>query len=84
MRISVVEAEGQLAELVRRAKAGDDVVLTTEGESAVRLVPITEKPKASEAELKAFLDRMASKPRPATEEAARSQDFLYDEDGLPG
>ena len=50
MRISVVEAEGQLAELVRRAKAGDDVVLTTEGESAVRLVPITEKPKASEAE----------------------------------
>jgi len=84
MRISVVEAEGQLAELVRRAKAGDDVVLTTEGESAVRLVPITEKPKASEAELKAFLDRMAAKPRPATEEAARSQDFLYDEDGLPG
>ena len=84
MRISVVEAEGQLAELVRRAKAGDDVVLTTEGEPAVRLVPITEKPKASEAELKAFLDRMAAKPRPATEEAARSQDFLYDEDGLPG
>ena len=84
MRISVVEAEGQLAELVRRARAGDDVVLTTEGESAVRLVPITEKPKASEAELKAFLDRMAAKPRPATEEAARSQDFLYDEDGLPG
>ena len=84
MRISVVEAEGQLAELVRRAKAGDDVVLTTEGESAVRLVPITEKPKESEAELKAFLDRMAAKPRPATEEAARSQDFLYDENGLPG
>lgn len=84
MRISVTDAEGQLAELVRLAVAGDDVVLTREGEAVVRMVPIAEKPKASEAELKAFLDRMAAKPRPATEEAARSQDFLYDEDGLPG
>jgi prevent-host-death family protein len=84
MRISVLEAEGQLADLVRRAEAGDDVVLTTEGQSAVRLVPITEERKTSDAELRAFLDQMAAKPRPATEEAARSQDFLYDEGGLPG
>jgi prevent-host-death family protein len=88
MRISVTEAEGQLAELVRLAEAGDDVVLTTNGESAVRLVPIAEKPVQSAAEKEANLDeilkRMASKPAPATEEAARSQDFLYDENGLPG
>ena len=84
MRISVVEAEGQLAELVRRAEAGDDIVLTTEGESAVRLVPITEKPKASEAELKAFFDRILAGPASTTEDAARSQDFLYDENGMPG
>ncbi len=84
MRISVIAAEGQLAELVRLAGAGDDVVLTREGEAAVRLVPITAKPRASDAELKAFFDRMASKPRAPTEEAARSQNFLYDENGLPG
>ena len=72
MRISVTDAEGQLAELVRLAEAGDDVVLTHEGEAAIRLVPIAKKPKASDAELKAFFDRMASKPRAATEEAARS------------
>ena len=88
MRISVAEAEGRLAELVRQAEAGDDVVLTTDGEAAVRLVSVARKPVQSAAEKEARLDeilkRMASKPVPATEEAARSQDFLYDENGLPG
>ncbi|MFC6050863.1 type II toxin-antitoxin system prevent-host-death family antitoxin, partial [Methylobacterium hispanicum] len=31
MRVSVTEAEGQIAELVRRAEAGDEVVLTRRG-----------------------------------------------------
>jgi len=83
MRISITDAEGRLAELVRLAEAGDDVVLTRQGEAAVRLVPVAKKPKASKAELKAFLDRMASKSVPANDEAAASQDFLYDEDSLP-
>jgi prevent-host-death family protein len=88
MRISIADAEGRLAELVRLAETGNEVVLTREGEGAVCLIPIAEKPKPSAAEKKAvldsFLNRMASKPVPATEEAARSQDFLYDENGLPG
>ncbi len=85
MRISVTDAEGQLAELVRLAEAGDDVFLTREGEAVIRLVPIAPKPKQSAAEIKAVLDRIrASAPKSTTEDAARSQDFLYDEDGLPG
>ena len=31
LRVSVTNAKGQLTELVRRAKAGDDVILTRHG-----------------------------------------------------
>ncbi|CAN5335332.1 type II toxin-antitoxin system prevent-host-death family antitoxin [soil metagenome] len=88
MRISVTDAEGQLAKLVRLAETGDDVVLTREGEADVRLVPIEEKPRPSAADkmaaLDRFLNRMAWKPIAETEGATRSHDFLYDENGLPG
>ena len=40
MQISVTEAKGQLTELVRRAEAGADVILTRHGQARVRLVPI--------------------------------------------
>ena len=40
MRISVTDAKGQLTELVRRAEAGDEVVLTRHGQAAARLVPV--------------------------------------------
>ena len=40
MWISVTDAKGQLTELVRRAEAGDEVVLTRHGQPAVRLVPV--------------------------------------------
>ena len=84
MRISVTEAKSQLTDLVRRAEAGDDVVLTRHGQPAVRLVPIRPRPDAAERrrimeELSAAASAKAT-PGPS---AARSQDFLYDEDGLP-
>ena len=82
MRISLTEAKAQLTELVRLAEAGDDVILTRHGKSTVRLVPIAPKPTA--AEKKAFLDSyLAAAPPSTTDDAARSQDFLYNEDGLP-
>lgn len=40
MRISVTEAKGQLTDLVRRAEAGDEIILTRHGQSAVQLVPV--------------------------------------------
>ena len=43
MRISVTDAKGQLTELVRRAEAGDEIILTRHGHEAVRLVPVMER-----------------------------------------
>ena len=84
MRIAVTEAKGQLTELVRRAEAGEEVVLTRHGQPAVRLVPAAAKPTREEkaAALAAIRKRAAKKAKPGPC-AARSQDYLYDEYGLP-
>ena len=37
MRVSVTEAKGQLTELVKRAEAGDEVILTRRGHEVARL-----------------------------------------------
>jgi len=85
MKISVTDAKGQLTELVRRAEAGDEIILTRHGHAAVRLVPVTRAPdsKARRELLDAVraVGRRQATPGP---EAARSQDFLYRDDGLPG
>lgn len=85
MRVALSEAEGQLTELVRQAEAGDEVVLTRHGRPVVRLVPIPTMPTPEERrhvleEVRAA-GKAAASPGPS---AARSQDFLYNEDGLPG
>lgn len=84
MEISVTDAKAQLTELVRRAEQGDDVVLTRHGQPAARLVPI-KKPPDRAARRKLIEEIQASAAVNATPGpcAARSQDFLYDEDGLP-
>ncbi|MGE3076860.1 MAG: type II toxin-antitoxin system Phd/YefM family antitoxin [Dehalococcoidia bacterium] len=84
MKISVTDAKAQLTELVRRAEAGDEVVLTRHGHPAVRLVPVRIQPdKATRrAALEAW--RAAGSEAAPGPSAARSQDFLYDEGGLPG
>lgn len=84
MRVSVSEAKGQLTELVRRAEAGDDVVLTRHGQAAVRLVPVRTTPEpAARRNLLEALRRTASVKAVPGPEAARSQDGLYGDDGLP-
>jgi prevent-host-death family protein len=85
VRISVSEAKGQLTELVRRAEAGDEVILTRHGHEAVRLVPVTpvSDRKARRALLEAARASGTAKATPGPG-AARSQDFLYSDDGLPG
>ena len=85
MRISVTEAKGQLTELVRRAEAGDEIILTRHGQAAVRLVSI--KPAVDTKTRRTLLDAVrttAAANATAGPSAARSQDFLYGEDGLPG
>jgi len=90
MRISVTDAQGQLPELVRRAEAGDEVILTRDGNTAVRLVPVkmVADIEARRRLVKEIQESAAKKLADGLVEAlpsaARSQDFLYDEDGLPG
>jgi len=84
MHVSVTEAKGQLTELVRRAEAGDEVILTRHGHAAVRLVPVKATPdrKSRRALLEAV--RASAAPKAAVgPSAARSQDFLYGNDGMP-
>ncbi len=85
MRISVSDAKAQLTDLVRRAEAGDDVVLTRHGQPAVRLTPVRSVGDAvARRRLMEALRSKASAKSVQGAGAARSQDFLYDEDGLPG
>ncbi len=84
MRISVTDAKGQLTDLVRRAEAGDEVILTRHGQAAVRLVPIKALPDLRARRKLLEMVKASGKARAnAGVGAARSQDFLYGEDGLP-
>ena len=84
MDIPVTEARARLTELVRRAQAGEEIVLTRHGKPAARIVPAA--PQPDERARRALIDsvRAAAKhgirPGPT---AARSQDFLYGERGVP-
>jgi prevent-host-death family protein len=83
MKIAISDAQGQLSDLVSRAEQGEDVVLTRSGHGVVRLHPLNrgsplDQRRAAVAAMRAIpLDIL---PGPC---AARSQDFLYDENGLP-
>jgi prevent-host-death family protein len=84
MKISVSEAKAQLLDLIRRAESGEEVVLTRHGVDVVRLVRVGATP--SESAKRRLLQEIyeRAKQRPISgESAARSQDFLYDEFGLP-
>jgi prevent-host-death family protein len=84
MQISLSEAKAQLTALVRRAEAGDEVVLTRHGRPVVRLVPVTAfVDRAARRKLIEEIQASAAAKMTPGESAARSQDFLYDEYGLP-
>jgi len=84
MKISVSEAKGRLTDLVRRAEAGEEVILTRRGQAAVRLVAASTVPsrKARRVLLEKIRSAGAAKAKPGPD-AAHSQDFLYGADGLP-
>ena len=84
MNITVSDAKGLLTDLVRRAEHGEDVVLTRHGRPVARLVAIVAHP--DEADRRAVLNAVRAEGREkalAGPAADRSQDFLYDGDGLP-
>jgi prevent-host-death family protein len=84
MKISVTDAKGQLTELVRRAEAGEDIILTRHGHDVIRLAAIRE-PVAASARRQLLSEIRAAGAAKAVPgpSAARSQDFLYGDEGLP-
>ncbi|WAC48189.1 type II toxin-antitoxin system prevent-host-death family antitoxin [Asticcacaulis sp. SL142] len=85
MFISVTDAKAQLTDLVRRAEAGDEVILTRHGHAAVRLVPVRARLRPEERRklLEEFQKNAGAKVAPGPD-AAHAADFLYGDDGLPG
>jgi prevent-host-death family protein len=86
MKVSVTDAKAQLTELVRRAENGEEVVLTRHGQEIIQFQPVTRKKATTPEEKRALFEKiraMGRASRTPGEDAARSQDFLYDEHGLP-
>ncbi len=85
MEVSVTEAKGHLTDLVKRAEAGEEVIITRHGQGVVRLTPVAMRvaPNERRALINEVRATAAVKALPGAD-AARSQDFLYDKDGLPG
>jgi prevent-host-death family protein len=65
MHISLTDAKAKLTDLVRRAEAGDEVILTRHGQPAVRLVPMARKlsPDELRAHRRAAIDRAIAAAR---------------------
>lgn len=83
MDISVSDAKAQLTELVRLAEEGEEVVLTRHGKPVARVEAISPPRSKDRRAIMEAVRRQAPPKGLHDISAARSQDFLYDEDGLP-
>lgn len=84
MEIPISRAGRSLSALIRRADAGEEILLTRHGEAVARLLPLTSRPTADEKRrilLKVRAD--APRRREGVPEAAVSHHCLYDAHGLP-
>lgn len=84
MELTVTQAKARLTDLVKRAEAGEEIVLTRHGHPVVRLLAIGRRPTVAERrDLIARLQARVAAKQISGPDAARSQDFLYDEEGMP-
>ena len=91
MYVSIKEAEGQLLDLVRRAESGEEVLLTHEGLTIGKIAPLDAgtaavKPSSTPEQRREVIRNIVARFPPMNDggpDAAHSQDFLYDENGLP-
>lgn len=83
MHVAVSEAKAQLTDLVRRAEAGEEIVLTRHGQPVARIEPV--RARQTPEERRALLEQLWAGAAQATPgpSAARSQDYLYGDDGMP-
>lgn len=90
MDVAIKDAEGHWEELVRRAEHGEEIVITRDGHSIVKLAPVrpTKEPHPLRGtpEWRALIDeitnRAVAKLGPS-DGPPGDHGFLYDESGLP-
>ncbi len=85
LMVPLHEAEGHLAELIARAEAGEEVVVTRDGRPVARVTVVADAADDAEALMQA-IRRIQAEARERLipgPDAARAADFLYDENGLP-
>lgn len=84
MNVSISDAKGQLTELVRRAEAGEEIIVTRHGRPAVRLVPAygAGRPRFRREVIDEITRRAVAK-FPPRKKPSPHHDDLYDESGLP-
>ena len=87
MEVSLAEAKARFAELVRLAEQGDEIIVTRHGHPAARITAASSKPERDWDEVmrrvKEIQKRVRAIEHPEMADAAHSQDWLYDDYGLP-
>lgn len=89
LQVPVSEAKSTLTALVREAEKGNDVILTRNGRSVARITaaPIKARKPLTIEEKMAIIRDIQKSARGKFEpgfDSARSADFLYGDDGMPG
>ncbi len=65
MKVNILEAKNRLSSLIKRAQAGEEVVIANRGEPVARLVPAGRTGRAAGAgSARAILDWLADHPLP--------------------
>lgn len=86
MNVPLVEAQARLPELMEQAISGEEILVEFEDGRSVQLKAVQRVPPAEAQRRRELLEALAeagsrkATPGPC---AARSQDWLYDEFGLP-
>ena len=67
MQVNILEAKNRLSQLIKAARAGEEVVIANRGEPVVRLVPAGPTPaaRADAGSARAILDWLEGHPLPA-------------------
>ncbi len=84
MELAITDAKARLTDLVPRAEAGEEVVITRHGHAVPQLVALRARSIAeSRAEVISVVRARAAAKVTGGPSAARSQAFLFDDEGLP-
>ncbi len=87
IEVAVSEAKARLTALVRQAEEGQEVYLTRNGRRVAKITAETARRVLTPDERMAVIRKAQAMARGKFEagfDAARSADFLYGDDGMPG